>query len=59
MSMSEQTQIKYTNIKWGRAVTRKAIDLIEAGVPSHEAEWRAIEIMSNKRREKNADKSGG
>ena len=57
--MNEQIELKLAITQWQGEVDRETINLIEAGVPPYEAGTRAVETVSNKRRNKYADKSGG
>lgn len=57
--MPKQTNLNFVISQWQQEVDQETIDLIEAGMPPYEATERAALIVSRRRREKNADKSGG
>lgn len=53
------SNIDYTIIKWKAEVEDVTIELIERGVPPYEAAQQATRIVTQRRRKKHADKSGG
>lgn len=46
-------------MKWENEVEEKEIELIERGVPPHEATKQAVSMVISKRRQEYADKGGG
>lgn len=59
MIMYEQTELELATTQWQKEVDAEIVDLIEAGYPPRDAVDRAIFIVSERRRNKNANKSGG
>jgi len=49
--MYEQSQLKLAITEWQAEVDAVTVLLIEAGVPPYEAEPRAVETVSNRRRQ--------
>lgn len=57
--MYEQTELELVTTVWHKEVDAEIVNLIKAGYPPRDAADRAIFMVSERRRNKNADKSGG
>jgi len=57
--MYEQTELEVVTTQWHKEVDAEIVILIRAGYPPRDAVDRAIFIVSERRRKKSADKSGG
>ena len=53
------SKLEVVTMEWKSEVEEQEIELIERGIPPYEAHEMAVSIISNRRRQKYADKSGG